>query len=93
MVILTLLFLGLKYFGKIPQYLCLPPWADVIKLFIRVIYCHSMVFTMILAFLNTGYQQCHEMVVNYNGKKFYNISPWCQFYKNTMVIYCSTYIF
>ena len=51
MVILTLLILGLKNCSKFPQYLCLPPWANVIKLFIRVIYCHSMVFTAIRWYL------------------------------------------
>jgi hypothetical protein len=54
MVILTLLILWLKYSGKLRQYLCSPPWATVIKLFIRVIYCHSMVFTVIAMFYNTG---------------------------------------
>ena len=74
MVILTLLFQRLKYFGRLLQYLCLPPWPNVIKLFIRVIYCHSMVFTVIIMFHNTGWQQYHGMVVNYHGSKFYNIS-------------------
>jgi hypothetical protein len=72
MVILTLIILGLKYY----YYLCLPPWDNVIKLFIRVIYCHSMVFTAILMFYNTGWQQYHGMAVNYHGKKFYEIGPW-----------------
>jgi hypothetical protein len=76
MVILTLLILGLKYCGKLPRYLCLPPWVNVIKLLIKVIYSHSMVFTAILMFYNTGWQQYHRMGVNYHGKKFYNIGPW-----------------
>ncbi len=75
MVILTLLILGLKYWGKLLQYLCLPPLANVIKLFIRVIYSRSMVFTKIMMFYNTGWQQYHQMGVNYQGKKFYNIGP------------------
>jgi hypothetical protein len=35
-------FLGLKFHGK------LPPWENVMKLFILVIYCHSMVITKII---------------------------------------------
>jgi len=54
MVILTLIILGLKYCGKLLWYLYLSPWSNVIKFFIRVIYCHSMVFTAILMFYNTG---------------------------------------
>jgi hypothetical protein len=53
MVILTLLILGLKYCCKLLRYLSLPPWVNVIKHFIRVIYCHSMVFTAILMFYIT----------------------------------------
>jgi hypothetical protein len=34
---------------------------------------------MVTLFDNTEVQQCHGMVANYRGKKFYNISPWCQF--------------
>jgi len=81
MVILTLLILGLKYCSKLPQYLCLPPWANVVKLFIRVIYCHSIVFTAILMLYNTEWQYNHGMAVNYRGKKFYNIGPWGLCYK------------
>jgi len=33
MVILTLLFLGLKYYGQLLRYLGLPPWVNVLKLF------------------------------------------------------------
>ncbi len=75
MVIFTLLILGLKYWGKLPLYLCLPHWANVLKLFNKVIYSHSMVFTAIMMFYNIGWQQYHQMGVNYHGKKFYNISP------------------
>jgi hypothetical protein len=70
MVILTRLILGLKYCGKLSRYLCLPPWAHVIKLFIRVIYCHSTVFTAILMIYNTERWYDHGMAVNYCGKKF-----------------------
>jgi hypothetical protein len=52
-VILTLLILGLKYCGRLLPYLYLPPWANVIKLFIGVIYCHYMVFNAIMMFYNT----------------------------------------
>ncbi len=75
MVILTLLILGLKYFGKLLWYLCLPPLANVIKLFITVIYRHSMVFTAILMFYNTERQYDHGIAVNYCSEKFYNIGP------------------
>ncbi len=33
------------------------------------------------------------MAVNYNGKKFYYIGPWGQFYKKALIIYCNTYTF
>ncbi len=72
------LILGLKYCGKLPQYLCLPPWANVIKLFSSVIYWHSMVFTAIIIFYNTRWQQYHGMAVNYHSKKFHNIGSSCQ---------------
>jgi hypothetical protein len=39
-------------------------------------------------FYNTGWQQYHQMRVNYNGKKFYNIGPSGLYYKSfTIVIY------
>ncbi len=86
MVILTLPILGLKYCSKLLWYLCLPPWANVIKLFIRVIYCHSMVFTAIVMFYNTEWWYNHGMAVNYCGQKFYNIGPsWSQFYNSITV--------
>jgi hypothetical protein len=78
MVIISPRILGLKYFSKLMRFLCLPAWANVIKLFIRVIYCHSMVFTAILMFYNTELQYNHGMVVNYRGKMFYNIGRWCR---------------
>jgi hypothetical protein len=40
-----MLYLGLKYRGKIPQYLNLPPWAIVTKLFSMAIFFHWMVIT------------------------------------------------
>jgi hypothetical protein len=52
--------------------------ANVIKLFTSVIYRHSMVILSLcvikLCYLGIN----HEMAVNYHGKKFYNIGPWCQ---------------
>jgi hypothetical protein len=58
MVILTLLFLGLKYSGKLPQKITMVfyVWhlkqtffANVIKQFDTVvIYCHSMVITKVI---------------------------------------------
>ncbi len=35
----------------------------------------QVVFTTTLMFYNTGWQQYRAMVVNYHGKKFYNIAP------------------
>ncbi len=86
MVILTLLILVLKYCyrGNLPRYFIsdkdvLSRWIlgpMIYKLFTMVIYCHSMVFTIIIMFYNTEWQYDHGMVVNYRGKKFYNIGPW-----------------
>ncbi len=75
MVILTLLILRLKYCNKLLQYLCLPPWANVIKLFIWVIYCHFMVFTAMIMFHNTGWQQYHGTAVNTTVKSFVTLAP------------------
>ncbi len=80
----------LKYCGKLPQHF-LPPWVDVIKLFIGVMYCHFVVFIMILMFYNTGWHQYHGMIVNNHGKKFDEIDPRGQFYKNNRVNYCSNF--
>jgi hypothetical protein len=51
-VVLTPLFLGLKYHSKIPWYLSFLPWAYVIKLFTMVIYWYSMVITKVLQLYN-----------------------------------------
>jgi len=51
------------------------PRPNVIKLFTAVIYCHSMVFTLIIMFYNTEWWYDHGMAVNYRCKKFYNIGP------------------
>jgi hypothetical protein len=75
MVILTLLLLGLKYCVKLPPYLSLPLWGNVIKLFIAVIYCHSMAITMVILFYNTECHQHHIMVINYTGKFFITLAP------------------
>jgi hypothetical protein len=40
-----------------------------------------MVFTTIIMFYNTEWQQFSRMAVNYHGKKFYNIGHWCQCYQ------------
>ncbi len=42
-----------------------------LSLFTTVIYIHSMVFTAVMMFYNTGWQQYHQMGVNYHGKKLY----------------------
>ncbi len=46
-VILTLPFLGLKFYGKLPWCICLSIWANDIKKFTVVIY-HSMVVNKVL---------------------------------------------
>jgi len=40
-----------------------------------VIYHHSGVNTKVMMLYNTERQYDHGMVVNYRGKKFYNIGP------------------
>jgi len=47
-VTLTVLFLVLKFYGKLPWYICLPIWAKVTKLFILVIYTHSIIITQVI---------------------------------------------
>jgi len=42
------------------------------------------------AFITLNY---HGIAVDYCGKSFYGMGPWCQCNKTIMVIYCSTYIF
>ncbi len=37
------------------------------------IYSHSTVITKVMLLYNTEWQYVHGMVVNYHGKKFYNI--------------------
>ncbi len=93
MVILTLLFLGLKYCGKLPQKTTMVfyvwHWkqtflANVIKQFnIVVIYCHSMVITKVIYLYNTEWWSYHGMAVNYHGKKFYNIGPRCFYVRDS----------
>ncbi len=58
-----------------------------------VIYCHSTVINKVMLLYNTEWQYDHGMAVNYQGKKFYNIGPFGQCYKNTVVIYCGTSFF
>jgi hypothetical protein len=41
-----------------------------------VIYHHSTVITKVMMLYHTEWQYDHGMVVNYCGKKFYNIGPW-----------------
>ncbi len=81
MVILTVLILGLKYccHGNLPHYFIsdkdvLSRWIlrpNVIKLFTAVIYCHSMVFTVIIMFYNAESRYGHGMAV----KSFITLDP------------------
>jgi len=43
-----------------------------------VIYSHSTVITKVMLLYNTELRYDHGMVVNYHGKKFYNIGPRAQ---------------
>jgi hypothetical protein len=62
-------------------FITLNPGTNVRKLFTAAIYCHSMVFTVIIMFYNTEWQYDHGMAEKYSGKKFYNIGPRHQFYQ------------
>jgi hypothetical protein len=42
---------------------------------VAVIYHHSTVIAKVMLLYNTDWQYGHGMVVNYRGKKFYNIGP------------------
>jgi hypothetical protein len=62
-----------------------------------VICHHSTVITNVMLLYNTEWLYDHEMVVNYRGKKFYNIGPRCQHYKtfcriNLLPFYSNTTI-
>ncbi len=46
-----------------------------------VIYWHSTVITKVMLPYNTEWLYDHGMVVNYRGKKFYNIDTQSQSYK------------
>ncbi len=80
----TLLFLGLKYNGNLLSYCSyLPSFQgkyNVINI-PMVIYCHSTEITKVMLLYNTEWWFDHGIVVNYSGKKFYNIGPRCQCYK------------
>jgi hypothetical protein len=43
--------------GKLPWYLGLPPWTNVIKLFTMVIYCHSIAVTAVILFYSAELQK------------------------------------
>jgi hypothetical protein len=60
------------------QYLSLPQWAIVINFFSVVIYCHYMVIALIILLYDLEWQQYRRRAVNYDGKKFHNISLWRQ---------------
>ncbi len=47
-----------------------------------VIYCHSTLITKVLLLYNTEWQNDLRMVVNYRGKKLYNIVPMWLFLKS-----------
>ncbi len=69
---------GCIYVGLHAVAVSLPPVANVMKLFIVVIYHHSEVK------LSFGDRELHYLVnycgmpVNYQRKRFYNIDPWWQ---------------
>ncbi len=47
-----------------------------------VIYYLSTVITKVMLLYNTEGWYENGMAVNYRGKIFYNIGPWCHCYKN-----------
>jgi hypothetical protein len=46
-----------------------------------LIYRHPTVITKAMLLYNTEWRYDHGMVVNYHGKKFYNIGPWANLIK------------
>ncbi len=56
----------------------LGPGADVIKLFTALMYCQSMVKLPFCVRKVCYLGNYNGMVVNYHGKKLYNIGPWRQ---------------
>ncbi len=53
-----------------------------------VIYCHSTVITKVMMFYNTEWWYDHGMVVNYPGKKFYNILTRLKYCQRMVFIEC-----
>ncbi len=66
-------FSRVKFHFKLLQYWSLPPCTNVIKCSIKVIYCLSIVITKVILLYKKDWQQYLAKVVNYYGKKFYNI--------------------
>ncbi len=87
----TLLFLGLKYRGNLLSHcsylLSFQGKFNVVKIPL-VIYLHSTVYTKVMLLYNTEWWYDHGMVVNYHGKKFYNIGPRCQLHQHFMSSFC-----
>ncbi len=76
-----LIFLKLKYRSNLLSYcsnlLSFQGKFNVINIPV-VIYCHSTVITKVMWLYNTECWYDHGMALNYRGKMFYNIGPWCQ---------------
>jgi hypothetical protein len=65
---------GILTLGKGGCFYNIGPWANVIKLFTVVIYCHSVVISSFCAIKLYYLGNYHGMAVNYHGIKwFYNI--------------------
>jgi hypothetical protein len=74
MVILTLLFLGLKYCGKLSGYLC---FATIIQYYEAFYHGNLLPFVVIDAVILFYYRMtAMGMAVSYRGKMFYNFDPW-----------------
>ncbi len=86
----TLLFLGLKNRVNLLSYCSnLPSFQgkfSVINIDM-VIYCHSIVITKVMLLYNTKSWLDHGMLINYHGKKFYNIGPRGQCYKTFFCLF------
>ncbi len=56
------------------------PGVNIIKLFIAVIYCHSMTILLFCVQKLNYLGNNHGMAVNYHSKKLCNIGPYWQNY-------------
>ncbi len=72
---LCLHFQGLKILWQITIEFKFVTIGQCYKNFTVAIYCHSMVITKVIQLYNTEWWYCRGMMVNYHGKKLYNIAP------------------